>query len=326
MRATSGYRSYKLLFVVTLICLSLYGSEIFGSEPSAYTRAADNLAFGLDRLRWGMTSAEVQLTYPELKFTSMFDSVDGSAWGPSVLSTYQYRFGDCLFDVALNFFHARLASVSVNNKIDGDALSACRAQVRQDFDNRYGPPGPQYPHWEGPVTNISYDYAGYPICPSVAVVCPPPPRIRVPPPPQPLHIAFSDANDVSGAVADGIAHDQQCLSITAAILDEASGDGASEPFIVPPIRNLGCDFYPPVSYRLQEQGTVIVEAHILADGSIAETKNVTPNRSPRLNDTALDLVRKQLVINPAFKDGKPAEVTRQIAIVFTLTHFIHGIP
>lgn len=135
---------------------------------------------------------------------------------------------------------------------------------------------------------------------------------------------LANAQNFNGSVAGQPSHDLECQSITMEFLANAGDDGASAPHVVPAVRNLGCDYYPLVSYRLDEQGRVVVEARILPDGSVADAKLALPHGSSRLNDAALGIVRNRLVISPAIRDGKSVETTRQIAVTFKLTHFMHG--
>jgi TonB family protein len=283
---------------------------------SAYPRAADNIALGLERLRWGMTPAEVRLAYPDLNFTGgpVYGGYIGeAASSPGVLSLTGYRYGDCTFRMTLSFYHDRLSIISVSATNEGDRLRDCRRQVRRDFAAQYGPPVDTYPRWAGPVTALSYDrpFFSGPLTP--------------PPGPSPLNIAFSDTRDISGHGAEQAELDKSCNHITVEVLPDTNSDGASTPIIGPTLRDLGCDFYSPISYRLLEQGKVILRVQIPVDGPI-EASLANPTRSPRLNKAALDIVQKAVLIYPAIKDGKQVSVTRQIAVTFTLTHLIHGLP
>lgn len=50
--------------------------------------------------------------------------------------------------------------------------------------------------------------------------------------------------------------------------------------------------YPPMSKRLGQEGTVVVAFTLLEDGNIINVKIDSPSRYERLNDSALDAVKK----------------------------------
>ncbi len=288
-------------------------------SASAYPRSADNIGLGLDRLRWGMTSEEVRLAYPELQFTAangdMYGraSEPGGAWGPVALSAENYRQGGCTFGLYLTFYHARLKTVGAHSTNTGAALRDCRRQVRSDLTALYGPPEGGYPHFPGPVTIASFDvpaFAG---------------PLNPPPGPRPLSIGFADANDISGFEA--AMHDDTrnfCQRITIEFLPDASGSGATTPMLAPRLKpDLGCD-YPPISLRLQEQGKVVLDVHVLADGTVDKADVAISDSHPRLNAAAADVLQNKVQFIPAMKDGKQVEVSRQIAVTFKLIRPIRG--
>ena len=70
----------------------------------------DQIAFGLDRLQWGMTAQAARGQYPAL---------DGAAAEPgqpvSTLTLADYEVGQCRFNVLLTFERGRLAEVDLNS-------------------------------------------------------------------------------------------------------------------------------------------------------------------------------------------------------------------
>jgi hypothetical protein len=121
-----------------------------------------DLAFGLDKLKWGMTAREARKKYP---------SLDGPDAEPgqlsATLSLRNYAIAGCRFTVSLDFALGRLDQVDLDS--DGTAgLKACSDAIKPALIRQYGgEPGgfspAQNPHgyseyaaWGGPVTEIVY--------------------------------------------------------------------------------------------------------------------------------------------------------------------------
>lgn len=65
-------------------------------------------------------------------------------------------------------------------------------------------------------------------------------------------------------------------------------------------------YYPPMSKRLGQQGTVVVAFTLLEDGNIINVKIDSPSRYERLNESALDAVKKVERFKPIPKEiGEP---------------------
>jgi len=78
------------------------------------------------------------------------------------------------------------------------------------------------------------------------------------------------------------------------------------------------DDYPPISIRLQEQGTVAIKFTIGADGTVNECAVTTPSGKPRLDDAACTMVKKRWKYKPATQDGKPVAQATVANVVFQL--------
>jgi hypothetical protein len=75
----------------------------------------DSLAFGLDRLHWGMTTSEAEQLFPklELKLVDIAPFNAPPDWGPTLRGTDIYQWSDCRLRLALSFYKDRLDNVSV---------------------------------------------------------------------------------------------------------------------------------------------------------------------------------------------------------------------
>lgn len=95
---------------------------------------------------------------------------------------------------------------------------------------------------------------------------------------------------------------------------EAAADGATAPTLVPASRVTPS--FPPSAFRARTDGTVLVEAQVLADGSVGEIEIVEVDR-PRLGfeKAAVDAVR-QWEFQPAALKGEAVESTTLIRVSF----------
>jgi len=120
----------------------------------------DQLAFGLDRLQWGMSGQAARGQYPALS---------GAAAEPgqpvSTLTLTDYDVAGCRFTVLLTFESGRLSQVDLNN--NGVAnLAACNTRLKRMLQDQYGALGgglspnrngfSDYGSWGGKKMDISY--------------------------------------------------------------------------------------------------------------------------------------------------------------------------
>ncbi|GGP26039.1 energy transducer TonB [Silvimonas amylolytica] len=76
--------------------------------------------------------------------------------------------------------------------------------------------------------------------------------------------------------------------------------------------------YPPVSRKLGEEGRVLLEVHIQADGTVSDIRVKTSSGFPRLDNSALDAVRKWK-FTPAKQGGQPIAMWYVLPVTFSLT-------
>jgi periplasmic protein TonB len=78
------------------------------------------------------------------------------------------------------------------------------------------------------------------------------------------------------------------------------------------------DDYPPISLRLQEQGTVAIKFVIGSTGGVSDCSVTTPSGKPRLDDAACKMVLRRWKYKPATQDGKPVTVSQTANVIFQL--------
>lgn len=120
----------------------------------------DKLAFGLDRLQWGMSAQAARGQYPAL---------DGAPMEPgepvSTLHIADYDVAGCRFTVLLTFERGRLAEVDLDS--NGAAhLAACNTRLKRMLADQYGGLGggfsanrngfSEYGSWGGKAMDITY--------------------------------------------------------------------------------------------------------------------------------------------------------------------------
>jgi len=77
--------------------------------------------------------------------------------------------------------------------------------------------------------------------------------------------------------------------------------------------------YPPQSRRLREQGTVILEVLVKADGSLGDLRLKTSSGYTRLDDSAMHAVKNWHFI-PAKRGGTAIDFWYELPIEFSLNH------
>jgi hypothetical protein len=121
-----------------------------------------DLAFGLEKLRWGMQLRDARSRYPHLEGAPV-----GSDQLYTNLSLADYPVAGCRFTVTLDFFRGRLDQVTLDS--NGAAhLKLCNDRIKALLSRQYGgdnggfstaknPHGySEYAAWGGPVTEITY--------------------------------------------------------------------------------------------------------------------------------------------------------------------------
>ena len=138
---------------------------------------------------------------------------------------------------------------------------------------------------------------------------PPPPDLAKPPPP------FVPPPEIN------IATDAPVTNAITAV--QSVQPTAPAPVVAAPTppkavgRTHNCDsYYPDLSRRLNEQGTVIVQYVVGVDGSISNVAVRTTSGSDRLDQAAVSCVSSRFRSEPATQGGKPVAVTTASAIQF----------
>lgn len=75
--------------------------------------------------------------------------------------------------------------------------------------------------------------------------------------------------------------------------------------------------YPPSCRRRGQQGLVLLEAEVLADGSVGRIRILRRAPSPRLDEAAIDAVRRATFV-PALCNGRPVAAAVVIPVRFEL--------
>ena len=78
--------------------------------------------------------------------------------------------------------------------------------------------------------------------------------------------------------------------------------------------------YPAMARRLGEQGRVELRIFVNTQGQVSDVQVAKSSGSYRLDEAAVEWVKKHWRYRPATKDGKPVESTERAAVIFNLAN------
>ena len=76
--------------------------------------------------------------------------------------------------------------------------------------------------------------------------------------------------------------------------------------------------YPPISVRLNESGSTLMEVHITTEGNVDDCKIITSASSERLDTAACDHVKRVWRWQPPTNQGTPVAVTTRVSVKWDL--------
>lgn len=76
--------------------------------------------------------------------------------------------------------------------------------------------------------------------------------------------------------------------------------------------------YPPISVRLNEQGTTLMEVHITTEGNVEECKIVNSSGSDRLDSAACEFVKQHWRWQPPTSQGQPVDARTRVSVKWDL--------
>jgi len=76
--------------------------------------------------------------------------------------------------------------------------------------------------------------------------------------------------------------------------------------------------YPPISVRLNESGTTLMEVHITTEGNVDDCKVVQSSGSERLDSAACDFVKSHWRWQPPTNQGTPTAVSTRVSVKWDL--------
>jgi len=92
---------------------------------------------------------------------------------------------------------------------------------------------------------------------------------------------------------------------------------ASDP-LRPVMRTHTLPPYPPISVRLNEQGTTLMEVHITTEGNVDECKVLQTSSSDRLDQAACEYVKSRWRWQPPTNQGTPTAVSTRVSVKWDL--------
>jgi protein TonB len=76
--------------------------------------------------------------------------------------------------------------------------------------------------------------------------------------------------------------------------------------------------YPPISVRLNESGTTLMEVHITTQGNVDDCKILNSSSSERLDTAACDYVKRVWRWQPPTNQGAPVAVSTRVSVKWDL--------
>ncbi|HKU64543.1 MAG TPA: energy transducer TonB [Rhizomicrobium sp.] len=92
---------------------------------------------------------------------------------------------------------------------------------------------------------------------------------------------------------------------------------ASDP-LKPIMRTHTIPPYPPISVRLNESGTTLMEVHITTEGNVDDCKILQTSSSDRLDTAACDYVKRVWRWQPPTNQGAPVAVSTRVSVKWDL--------
>jgi protein TonB len=76
--------------------------------------------------------------------------------------------------------------------------------------------------------------------------------------------------------------------------------------------------YPPISVRLNESGTTLMEVHITTEGNVDDCKILQTSSSDRLDQAACDYVKRVWRWQPPTNQGAPVAISTRVSVKWDL--------
>src|SRR5471030_1244317 len=137
---------------------------------------------------------------------------------------------------------------------------------------------------------------------------PPPPDLVKPPPPVAIVPEFTVATAPPPTVT---------TVAKAPPAPPPKAVAASDP-LHPIMRTHTLPPYPPISVRLNESGTTLMEVHITTEGNVDDCKVVQSSSSERLDGAACDYVKRAWRWQPPTNQGTPTAVSTRVSVKWDL--------
>jgi protein TonB len=117
---------------------------------------------------------------------------------------------------------------------------------------------------------------------------------------------------------------ESARAITLALPPPAAPAVASAPAVLEPPRldrkrSVITPAYPPTSRRLGEEGRVVVNVYVLADGRVGDVQVLESSGYERLDAAALEHVRREWRFDPARRGGEAVATWGAFGVTFQIT-------
>lgn len=274
--------------------------------------APGDLALGLQNLYWGMSPADAAKLYPALGPVP----VPNPKRAAVIRMSQQFQYAGCSGQLALNFYNDHLNNIRFDQVRNS---SPCREQVLRELQEKFGPAYPRFPgarlreenlEMRSRTTVAGYEHWANDFGDWMIVDA---------------RELFDTSGERSAALmqGDALRRATSCQSVQAEFISELTPGASSGPTFAPTVSDLNCE-YPNLAVGFFEQGRVVLQVNILADGTLASgvlvTEKPTGTRTADLTDAAVRIAAEKLRYSPAMKDGTPIATEARLAIDFKIIH------
>jgi protein TonB len=145
---------------------------------------------------------------------------------------------------------------------------------------------------------------------------PPPPALETPPPYVPPPDIVIDIPVATSAPTGALVTTSK--PAPAAPPPEVKKGVRKAPEIDPKFKRRFQPEYPPTSRRLGEEGSVVLQVLVGADGSVMDGKVQTSSGFPRLDEAALKHALRAWRFTPGTEDGAPVQTWHSVKVTFKI--------
>jgi hypothetical protein len=290
------------------VLLILFGAVTLLASIPVKGAVSSDLALGIDNLYWGMSPEEAERAYPAL-------ALPRDKGLPAMTGSQEFRYAGCTGALSLHFYQRHLNWIRFEQVKDS---SPCRERIERELHSQYGPGYNPFPpntdaiEMRSRITKIYYSHWVNSFGDWIIVD---------------LRELTDSSGERFAAMLAGDANRRRatCQSVRVEFIPDHNLDRVIAPTFMPIVPDLNCE-YPYLAWLASQQGRIVVQLRVLADGTVANPAFVTDNskNTRLLADAAIEIAREKLLFTPAIKDGIAVEGDGRLLFEFKIENPFQG--